>query len=153
MGRMHPVPVIQRLTKEYMFEAGQQRKSRAVIAQELNCALKTLHNYLSENKELLEVYQKGYQDGHLEWQETAKERVLSKFLELVEAGNPACVLFGMKALHGYKDDSTIIHQGTVEHVHSKFHTPEQIQAMADRVKLLAQDKEIMDAQIVEEKKE
>lgn len=155
MARMSVVPAKEKLTIEYMENAGKQRISRAKIAHDLMIAKGTLDNYLSEKRELVEAYQKGFKEAIGEWEEDIRELTRSKFRELIEAGSVPVVLFASKALLGYKDDSTIIHQGTIEHVHSKYQTPEQIQAMADRVKLLAQDKEIMDAQVIkeEEKKE
>lgn len=154
MARMSVIPAKVKLTIEYMFEAGRTRTSRAKIAHDLMISKGTLDNYLSEKRELVEAYQNGYKEAVGEWEEGIRELTRTKFRELLEDKSVPVVLFAAKAMLGYKDDSTIIHQGTIEHVHSKYQTPEQIKAMADRVRLLAGDKEIMDAQIIEgEKKE
>lgn len=99
-----PVPIDK---VEQLARTGMQTEE---IAAEMNIHLSTFYKKAEENSEILEAYKRGRTE-FLEWVKmTRSQQVLSAYDRLVQEGNPAAVIFGMKAIVGLQE--TVTHNHT-----------------------------------------
>jgi len=98
-----PVPIEK---VEQLARAGMQTEE---IATEMNIHLSTFYKKAEENGEILEAYKRGRAE-FLEWVKlTRAQQVLSAYDRLLQEGNPAAVIFGMKAIVGLSEQMNITH--------------------------------------------
>jgi len=106
------------------------------IAKELNIHLSTFYKKAEENGEILEAYKKGRAE-FLEWVKlTRAQQVLSAYDRLLQEGNPAAVIFGMKAIVGLTEQMNVTHSMNKEQI-----DPDRLKILEDKRKAL-QDAEI-----------
>jgi orotate phosphoribosyltransferase-like protein len=106
------------------------------IAKELNIHLSTFYKKAEENGEILEAYKKGRAE-FLEWVKlTRAQQVLSAYDRLLQEGNPAAVIFGMKAIVGLTEQMNVTHSMNKEQA-----DPDRLKILEDKRKAL-QDAEI-----------
>ena len=79
------------------------------IAKEMNVHLSTFYEKQKDNPEITEAYKRG-REFFLEWVKmTRAQQVLSAYDRLVQEGNPAAVIFGMKAIVGLSEQMNVTH--------------------------------------------
>ena len=106
------------------------------IASEMKMGISTFYQKAAENSEITEAYKRG-RDFFLEWVKmTRAQQVLSAYDRLVQEGNPAAVIFGMKAIVGLTEQMQINHA-----VAKEVADPERLKILEDKRKAL-QDAEI-----------
>lgn len=121
-----PVPIDK---VEQLARTGMQTEE---IAAEMNIHLSTFYKKAEENSEILEAYKRGRTE-FLEWVKmTRSQQVLSAYDRLVQEGNPAAVIFGMKAIVGLQE--------TVTHHHTASKDPSMTE---ERLKELEQKRQAL----------
>ena len=79
------------------------------IPKEMNIGVSTFYQKASENPEVQEAYKRG-REFFLEWVKMNRaQQVLSAYDRLVQEGNPAAVIFGMKAIVGLSEQMNVTH--------------------------------------------
>jgi len=98
-----PVPIDK---VEQLARAGMQTEE---IATEMNIHISTFYEKQKENPDIAEAYKNG-RAQFLEWVKmTRAQQVLSAYDRLLQEGNPAAVIFGMKAIVGLSEQMNITH--------------------------------------------
>ena len=128
-----PVPIDK---VEQLARTGMQTEE---IAAEMNIHLSTFYKKAEENSEILEAYKRGRTE-FLEWVKmTRSQQVLSAYDRLVQEGNPAAVIFGMKAIVGLQE--------TVTHNHTASGNPiandDRLKELEAKRRMLMQSTEIV----------